>query len=238
VAGRKLVVAGVPANVHQFIQQGRQAVHRVVQVLRERRVALDPVDLQAQVDRATPPHPHRVAERLAAGWLADQAVVGPPPAPSQFFHDPRDAIHRLAFLVAGQQQADLAAVRRVLAHKRLEGDDHRRDRALHVRHAAAVQLAIYLVRAERQEGPELCGARRHHVGMAEEPQRRRAAAARQQHVADRATQEPLDVEAKRQQAFGDQALAAGVVGRDRRPGGQFAGEVENAGVNRHGAEFR
>ena len=60
-------------------------MHRIVQVLRESRVALNPVDLQAGMDGTAAADANRISELFLAGRLPDQAVVRPLATALQFF---------------------------------------------------------------------------------------------------------------------------------------------------------
>ena len=78
-----------------------------------------------------------------------------------------------AFLVAGDQEGDLAAVVRVVLHEALAGDHHRGQAAFHVGGAAAAEHAVGVdQRLERLVLPLLHRAGGDHVGVAGEAQYR------------------------------------------------------------------
>src|SRR6185503_18748401 len=91
----------------------------------------------------------RVAEALDRGRLADDAVVEPGALAHEPFADACGAIERGTFLVARDEQGDRARVARLRGDELLNRDDHRRDRALHVGSAAAIELAVAPDRGER-----------------------------------------------------------------------------------------
>ena len=77
------------------------------------------------------------------------------------------------FLVAGEQEGQRAAVRRLRSEKLLGGHHHRRERGLHVGGAAAVQPALAVRGHEGVAAPLLQRAGGHHVGVAGEGEQRR-----------------------------------------------------------------
>ena len=110
VAGRKVVIAPVPLLGCEVREERGHAMHRIVEVFRERRVALYAVDPQPQVQRPAPADAHRVAQRDPARGFPDQAVVRAPTTALQHPGHPPDAVDGGAFLVTGQHEADLAVV--------------------------------------------------------------------------------------------------------------------------------
>src|SRR3546814_3238460 len=142
----------------------------------------------------------------------------------------RDATHavdRVALLVRGQQQRHGASVAGVHGDETLQCNHERGHAALHVRRAAAVEHAVADFRYEGVAGPGLAWAGRQHVGVAEQHQYRVARAVRGPEVVHLAEAQVLAGEAGATQAFGNQRLAAGVVGGDRGPRDQVAGEIED-----------
>ena len=73
-------------------------------------VALHARHVDPHVDRAAAADLDRVAEPVDRGRLADQDHVGPDLALVQPVDDPRRAVSRIAFLVAGDQQRQRAGV--------------------------------------------------------------------------------------------------------------------------------
>ena len=76
------------------------------------------------------------------------------------------AVHRRAFLVAGEQKGDGDGRLGRGGQELLDGDDEGGDRRLHVAGTAPVQPAVALRGLERRAAPLLHGAGGHHVGMA------------------------------------------------------------------------
>jgi hypothetical protein len=116
---------------------------------------------------------------------------------------------------------------------RMRGDegfqcDHERgDAALHVGSATPVQHAVADLGHEGIARPALARTCRYHVGMAEQHQHGRAFAVCRPQVVDGAETQVLASEADALQPFGNQCLAAAVVGRQRRPQQQFLGQLDD-----------
>ena len=102
----------------------------------------------------------------------------------------------------------------------------RRERSLHVRRAASVQVAVAKRRRERVARPVVERAGRHDIGVSGEADHRRRVAATRPQVGDAVDNQRLAAKSKRREARGDQSLAAGVVGRQRAAGDQRARERE------------
>src|SRR5439155_26741544 len=81
-----------------------------------------------------------VAQALHRGWLADDAAVEPLAARLQGFDEAHRAVDRGPFLIAGDEEGDAATMLPMRLHEALAGDDHRRQRGLHVSGAAAIEL--------------------------------------------------------------------------------------------------
>ena len=93
--------------------------------------------------------------------LADDAVVDALAARGEPLDDADGAVDRRAFLVGGEEQRDRAGRGRVRGDEGLDRRDERRERALHVGGAAAVEPAVALVGRERVA---IASARRGPVG--------------------------------------------------------------------------
>ncbi len=132
-----------------------------------------------------------------------------------------------AFLVAGDEEGDGTLVLRVVGDEALDGDDHRRQAAFHVRRAAPAEHA--LVVDQGVEGLVLPGLQRaggDHVGVPGEAQHRAVAAAPCPEVVHLLDAHRLQGEAGGFQAAHHQGLAVGVERRDGGAADQLAGEFE------------
>ena len=125
-----------------------------------------------------------VAEAARAGRLADQRHVGDVAVRCHPLQHADGAVHRRAFLVAGDEQARCCRGGPGCApRKSREAGDEGGDAALHVAGAAAVEHAVPhhggegVVRPARVAG-------RHHVGVAGPAEMRRAGAAAGEEVLD------------------------------------------------------
>jgi hypothetical protein len=114
----------------------------------------------------------------------------------------------------------------------LDRGDHRRDRRLHVRRAAAIQVPGALGRRERLARPLLDGTRRHDVHMAGETDDRPACAVHRPQVARLRAVHPLADESGWGKTMGDQVEAPVVERCDRPAGDQLLRQVERV-VERH-----
>ena len=112
-----------------------------------------PVHAQHAVQRSAAAVLDRVAEALRRRRLADDARVDRLAARLQRRDDRRRAVDGVALFVRRQQHRDRAAVHRLARDDALGRRDHRGDRRLHVRGAAAVQKAVALGRRERIARP-------------------------------------------------------------------------------------
>ncbi len=164
-------VAAVPVDADQLGQGRRDQVDRVLRQLRIGDVALHAEDAQLAAEGAAAAVLDRVAEALDRGRLADDAVVEADAALDQPVADPRRAVDRRPFLVAGDQQRHAAAMRRPGGGELLGGHDHGGDRALHVGGAAAVEPAAAVRRHERVAAPGGERPGRDDVGVAGEDQK-------------------------------------------------------------------
>ena len=194
-AGRlEPVVAGVERRRGQRSGDADQPVHRIVGALRIGDVALRAVHRDLRVQAAAAADLHHVAERHRAGRFADDAEVGDLTVGLHPLQHAHGAVDRHAFLVAGDQQADRAARRAVTKVLRRRGDE-RRDAALHVTGAAAVQDAVAHLAGERT-GLPVRGANRHDVGVTGKADVRRAGADAGEQVVDLAVAQRCDGEAE------------------------------------------
>ena len=154
------------------------------------------------------------------------------PRDLQPFDQAHRAVDRGAFFVAGQQEGDGAGMGRMLLHEFFRRHHHRGDRGLHVRRAAAEQMAVAVGGHEGVAAPMVQRAGGHHVGVASEGQRRpgAAAAAHGPQVGDaqvlRPANERLAVEASAFQPLGDHRLAPAVLRRDAGAGDQRLGQAQ------------
>ena len=156
-----------------------------------------------------------IAEHFGRRRFADDAVVNLAPARREPVHDLDGAVHRRAFLVRGDEQADGALVLRMRGHEGFGGGDERRDRALHVGGAAAVEHAVAHLRLERVAMPILARTGRHDISVTGEHHHRLAVAAFGPEIVDVAVAQVLAAEARGREALREDFLAAGVVRRHR-----------------------
>jgi hypothetical protein len=209
-------------------ERGHRLVDGVARLVRIRHVALDAAHREGGRQRAAPADPQQVAQCMLRRRLAGDAPVDALAAFAEHIGDLAHAVDRIAFLVRGQQQGDLARMPRMRGHERFQRDHERRHAALHVRRAAPVQHAVADLRCERIAGPGLTRTGRHHVGMAEQHQHRAVAVAmRRPQIVDLAEAQRFDAEAGALQAFADQALAAGIVRGDRSSRDQVDRELQD-----------
>src|SRR5208337_3023789 len=104
-------------------------------------VALTAMQRQPPGQRAAPADLDRVAERLRAGRLADQAMIKALALRQRPVDELFRPVDRGAFLVAGDEKADRAGKR--MARDEAESRRHRRSEpALHVAGAAPPELAL------------------------------------------------------------------------------------------------
>ena len=89
-----------------------------------------------------------------------------------------------AFLVAGEQEGERAAVIRMACDESLRRDHHRRETALHVRRASAIEATVADLRYEGIGGPVFPGSCRDDVGVTREAEHRCRAATSRPEVID------------------------------------------------------
>src|SRR5690606_7007 len=143
------------------------------------------------------------------------------------------AMHRRAFLIAGDQEGDGAAMLWMVGDKALDRHDHARQAALHVGGAAPAEHAVGVdARGEGIVLPALHRAGRYHVGVAGEAEHRALAAAHRPEVVDLAETHRLDLEAGGGQTAHHQLLTALVGGRHRGTVDQLAGQLQGRGEGR------
>ena len=121
----------------------------------------------------------------------------------------------------------------ILGDEALGREHEGRHAGLHVGCAAPVQATVAHDRVKRVAGPGRARTGRHHVGMAEQAQQWPAFAVHGPEVADGTEVEVFDPESGSHQARGDQALAAGILRRDRIPRDQLARKRQDVGVPTH-----
>ena len=176
-------------------------------------VPLLAVHEQAPGQRAAPADFDGVAQGFHAGRLTDDAVIDLDALLAEPFHDLDRAMHRRAFLVRGNQQADGAFMLGMFGHKILNARDKRGQRGLHVSRATAVQVAVAHLGLVRVAFPGLARAGGDDIGMPGEHHQRLGAAAHGPQVLDIAEGQALDIEAERCQALDHDFLAAFITRR-------------------------
>src|SRR5690606_8108875 len=98
--------------------------------------------------------------------FADYAPVQPFVTLTQALDHGFGAVMGWALFIAGDQKGDAALVVRVLGDKALNGNDHRRQAAFHVRRATAAEHALFINQGvEWLMLPALHWAGGHHIGM-------------------------------------------------------------------------
>ena len=151
------------------------------------------------------------------------------PAALELLDDLDRAVDRRALFVGREEERDRAGGVRMRGDEGLDRGDERRERAFHVRRAAAVEPAVALGRHERVGLPRRERAGRHDVGVTGEAHERTRAPAAQPAVANAVRDQRLGAKSERRQARRDQVLAAGVVGGERAPLDQRARQRERLG---------
>ena len=135
-------VAFVPAARGELGEGGDNRMDRIQGAIRVGDVALDALNGEAAGQRAATADAHGVAESLLARRLADHAVVDALPAFAQGVDDPARAVHRGAFLVARDDEADRARILRPRSDEFERRGRHRGHAALHVCRAAAEKQSV------------------------------------------------------------------------------------------------
>ena len=148
------------------------------------RMALGTVDVQAALDGAAPADPDDIAQPLPARRLADQAGIGHQSARLQLRDHRPHAVTGRPFFVGGQQNGNHAGVIGVFRQERLQRDHEGRHGRFHVGRAATVEHAVSNLGRKRRRGPVHLRTRRHHIGMPDQHQMRRAAAVQCEEVAN------------------------------------------------------
>ena len=196
-------------------------------------MALHAEDSQLGRERAAAAVLDHVADAPHRRRLADDAVVERRAALDQPVAHAHRAVARRAFLVARDQERDRAGRVGMRRDEFLGRDDHRRDRALHVGGAAAVEDAVAVGRHERVAVPGRERAGRDDVGVAGEDHplaggRRAGAVGPEVRHARRlgAEGKRRADEAERREALGDERLAAAVVGSDGATRDQRFGKMK------------
>ncbi|MNH09720.1 hypothetical protein D3C79_691810 [compost metagenome] len=232
-------IAFVPMLGSQFRQGRGGQVDRVARQMRVGHMALFAAYGQLGAQRTTATVLDHVTQQGGAGRFADDAPVQALVARFQALDHRLGAVVSRAFLVAGDQKRDLAAVVRVVLHEALAGDDHGRQAALHVGGATATEHAVGVDQC--LEGfmlPLLDRAGRHHVGVAGKTQYRAVlAAVGGPEVVDVFNAHRLQLETDGAQTVHHLRLAIGVDGGDRGATDQVAGQLKGRrelGRGRHG----
>src|SRR3569833_827746 len=158
--------AFVPDAAGQLRQRGRERMYRVLSEMRIGAVTLHAMNGQSAAEGAASAYLDRVADRLLARRLTDDAVVDALLASRQGLHDALGTLDGPAILITGGQESDRALVVRVGCNKRLSRRHHGREATLHFSCSAAVELAIADARNERVVFPLFQGSRRDDIGVA------------------------------------------------------------------------
>ena len=204
-------------------------MNRVARQLRIGHVALDAFHFQFRAQRAAAAVLHHVTHCGRAGRLAHDAPGDFLVARFQMLHHFYGAVDGGAFLVAGDQKSDGAAVIRMLCHKAFTRRDHRRQAALHVGGAASAQHAVFDFRFERGVLPALHRSGGYHVGVAGEGQYRAGVAAPGPEIVHFTKAQFFRLETDGRQPFDHQGLAIAVIGCHRRLGNQVDGQLQGGG---------
>ncbi|KAG1244101.1 hypothetical protein G6F65_021999 [Rhizopus arrhizus] len=131
--------------------------------MRVSHVALDALDRQLARQGAAAPVLAGIAQHVARGRLADDAVVQLFAARFQRVADDGGAVNRRPFFVGRDQQCDRTAVLRVGSHEFLGRHHEGSDRTLHVGRPTTVQPAVAFGGNERIALPLFARTRRHNV---------------------------------------------------------------------------
>ncbi len=232
--GLKMLVAAIPGSRREFGQRGRHGMHRVVGELRVGNMPLNSVHRETPAQAAAPADFDGVAEGALARRLSDQAPVDGLVALAQRLHHAARAVDRRALLVAGDQECDRAAMRRVPCHEFLAGRQHGREAALHVGSPAPIQEAVLDDRKEGIAPPLVQRTRRHHIGMACEAEYRPSAPAFRPEIVDRTEAHAFHFESDGLEPADHHLLAAAVRGADRCACNQLFGQSQGVGFQRRG----
>ena len=224
---RKKLVAPVPFDTRQLGERRCRQVNGITHQVRVGDVALLAEHGERAVERSAPAVLERVAQCLYTRRLTHQTAIDLFAARLQPFNYLHRAVHRRAFLVGGDEQADRALVVRMLRDKILDGRDKRRQRALHVGGAASVQEAVAHRGRERIAGPFFFRTGGHDIGVTGKGDDRFGGAAPRPEIIDIAEAQAMYLKAERLQAFDHQLLAAGIVRCERGAGDQLFGEFES-----------
>ncbi|MNV33779.1 hypothetical protein D3C71_1251600 [compost metagenome] len=158
-------------------------------------MALHALHGQRGREAAAAAHAQQITEHRGGGRLTGDAPVD---GLAAFAEDAGHATHTvdgIAFLVTGQQHRQRAGMIRMGGHE-LFGRHHEGSHtAFHIGRATPVQHAITDLRIERITGPGRDRAGRHHIGMPEQHQHRRALPVCGPQVVDLAQAQVFAVEA-------------------------------------------
>jgi hypothetical protein len=170
-------VARVDGLRGQRREHAQERVDRVVGEVRVADMALHACHLDGDVHAPAAADLGHVAEHALAGRLAHDAGIEALAAAREQVEHLARAVDRGAFLVARDQQADRAAeAGAARGEEALRRGDEGRDRALHVRGAAAVERAVVDLAGEGRDRPAVEVADRHDVAVAREAEMRAARA--------------------------------------------------------------
>ena len=210
----------------QLGEGGGGAVDGVVGQVRVGDVALFAVHGEVAGERAAPSVFDGVAQHGHGGGFADDAVVYGFAARFEGFNHAHGAVAGVTFFVGGNQQGDAAFVVWVFGDEGFAGGNEGGDAAFHVGRAASVESAVALGGLEGGRCPLFGRARGDDVGVPGEAQQRLGRAAPQPEVFGVAEVHFFGGETEGGEAFGDEPLAALVVGGYGGAGDKFFGKGE------------
>src|SRR5262249_41658468 len=173
IGGSEMRGALIKRRGNQGVDQPHEFWNGIICPLRVGGVALAALGNERDIERTAPPNLDRVAKRLAAGRLADDAVIEALAlvvSPTQKFFG---AIDGQAFFVSGNKKADRAfgvAPRR----KSAGGGGKSRNAPFHIGRAAPPERALGNLRPKRIKPPPRAIANRHDIGMARKDEAGRA----------------------------------------------------------------
>ena len=134
-------------------------------------VPLYAVNGQVAGQRAATAVFHHIADDFGAGGFADQAIIQALVARHQCFNNLNGAVFRAGFFIRSDQEGQTTFMIWILSDKTFGGDDHCRERAFHIRGAAAKQHAVANGGFKGGVNPAIGVPRRDDIGMAGKRQR-------------------------------------------------------------------
>ena len=222
-----MLVAFVPGRVHQLLEGGECLMDRIARELRIGDVPLNTHDAQFGTEGTTATDSNNIAQHLAARWFADDAPIHALFARQEAIHDCAGPVKSGAFFVGREQEGNPAGQVWSPLEQALDGNDHGRQAALHVRRTAAVNVLRIYDRVEGWPVPSARVPRRHHVRVSGEDECRSGRAAMGPQVVDVFGRHSLQREAERLEALADEALTVCIVRRHRGLADQLRGECDD-----------